>query len=104
MATCPINDAYREACGFPRLEVCALVAVVAAWVALRRGVAPREVNRFIEEVDPSSAAYAGHALPRLARLGLLTSPAKPGTHARPYQPTPRALRLVLGWAGRTQAA
>jgi hypothetical protein len=104
MGTTPINDAYREALGFPRREACALVAVVSAWMALGRGVSPAEVDRFVEQTDESGIAYASKALPRLERLGLLTSPAKPGTNRRPYQPTPRGLRMVLGWAGRKAAA
>lgn len=100
----PTNDAYREALGFSRFEVFCLVAVVAAWETLRRGVAPAEVDRFVQAEDPSGIAYAGKALPRLERLGLVESPAKRFTNRRPYQPTPRAIRMVLGWAGRELAA
>lgn len=98
------NDAFRDALGLTRAETCALVACVAAWVSLQKMVTQAEVNELVQRTDPSNIAFAGKCLTRLERMGLVTSKAPPSSIGRPYQPTRRALKLVLGWAGREQAA
>jgi hypothetical protein len=95
------NDAYRDALGYTRAEACCLVAVVSAWLSGRGAVTAVEVNELVEREDPSGITAAGHYLPRLAPRGLVISKAPSRKGPRPYLPTPEAVRLVIGWTGRT---
>jgi hypothetical protein len=98
----PINDAYREALGLPRADACVLVAVVVAWLYCGREPSPTETIELIRAADGSAPSQG--LLARLERLGLLESDARPVSNRRPYRPTRRAVRMVLGWCGRELAA
>lgn len=100
-----LNDMYRDALGLSRAEACALVAIVVAWVYLEKEVTPIEVSQVVERADDSGIAFAGKLVAKLERAGLVLSRVpKHGSLGRRFQPSKRAIRLVLGWAGRSVAA